>query len=93
MNNEEGPGIWNQTAFGVACLGKQQILINPEISGDMLHCTVIHETLHIIADIQNVELSEQDVCNLSIGLYSLIRNNPKLIATIQGAGPEGGTNE
>ena len=49
---------------------KQVIKIDKTQGCDQLYETLLHEVLHIIDMELKIGLSEEDVCRLSVGLYS-----------------------
>lgn len=45
------------------------------LSEDMKQCVFIHECIHAIDDMLKINLSEEQVKELSKGLYSLVKDN------------------
>ena len=84
----ENSGAWEETAMGISCLTRQECCINSALEGDALSCTILHELIHIIEEINSMQLSEQDVSNIAVGFLSLIKRNPELIKQIQEASDE-----
>ena len=58
---------------------ENRILLDPLPCQDRQIETLWHETLHVIADVLNVSLPEDDVCRLSMGLVMVMRDNPDLV--------------
>ena len=64
----------------------QDIIINQDITGeDLLRLTLIHEAIHAMES-NNTSIdtiSEEQIDNLALGVYSLIKDNKKLVEWIQ----------
>ena len=60
-----------------------EITVSDRISGRILGATVLHESIHAIDDMFQLDLSEQQVRALEVALCSLIRNNPVLIRAVR----------
>jgi len=71
--------------YGVTNKETGEIRINKNIKGDMLNITLLHELVHMMeANNTSIkELSEVQVDHIATNLYSLIRDNPKLMEYIQ----------
>lgn len=69
--------------FGQNDLVKSKI----EISSDLKDCaksiTLIHEILHFIDNMWQLELCEQSIDSISIGIHSFMKNNPGAVKAIQ----------
>jgi len=76
--DDDGSG-WAAGAMGRADLKNSKIHICSEMEKGMKDSVLLHEVLHIIADIQGVEMSEQDTSCIASGFYSLIVSNKDLI--------------
>lgn len=68
---------------GTDCYGdiyweKNEIRLNKANEPDQMQCTLLHEILHGISDMQDIDLSENVVRRLANGLYSVIKDNPEL---------------
>ena len=59
-----------------------EIQINKHLPPHLQSSTLIHEIIHMIADLGSVELTEQSVDALALGMYSFIKENPKLVAKL-----------
>lgn len=69
---DEDPSIWADSAMGRACLIEQVITINNRLAPGSKLTTFLHEIVHMICDIQSVELSETQISALSVGIQSLL---------------------
>jgi hypothetical protein len=65
--------------LGSSNLHDQKIILKKELPHDVMCSTLLHEVMHMVADLNSIELGEQDIDNLAIGMLSLIRNNKELI--------------
>lgn len=73
------PTLLTDNVFGKCSLTSSEIYVDSSLSVDMQNSTVLHEIVHLIADLQSVELTEQMVDSLSLGILSLLRNNKEFI--------------
>lgn len=71
---------WSDGHMGKASIQKCQILIKDGMSKDALNSTVMHEIVHMIADINSLECSEQTIDNLALGVLSLLKHNKHFIS-------------
>jgi len=76
------PEAWSEGAMGRCDMKEARILINSSIDKDMQGSTFMHEVMHMIADMNNIEISEQSIDGFALGITSFIRNNPKFINEI-----------
>ena len=76
------PSTWAESGMGRCYLPKLEILINKEMSPDIQGSTLIHELMHMIADMHSIEINEQQIDALTLGIYSFIKENPKMIDNI-----------
>lgn len=53
-------------------------LQNANLSEDMKECCLIHECVHGIDDLFKIGLTEEQVEQLSKGLYGFIKDNPEM---------------
>lgn len=58
------------TAMGRADTAHGLIRLEEEMPIDQFQETLLHEVIHLVADHAHVELSEQSVATLSVGLFS-----------------------
>lgn len=78
----------NERLAGQARHMENRILLDPMPCQDRQTETLWHETIHAIADVLNISLTEDDVCRLSIGLMMVMRDNPDLVnLTMDGSKP------
>ena len=73
------PGMWGTGCMGKSCLIKSEILLRNDISKDLLQSTLLHECLHMISDLLQLDLSEAQIDGVGIGFHSLIKNNDIII--------------
>lgn len=78
------PEAWAEDAMGRCDMKRGEILINSTIDKGMQGSTFMHELVHMIADMNNIEISEQSVDGFALGMTSFIRNNPKFINEVVG---------
>ncbi len=76
---KSSPGIWAEGGMGRAAIKYGEILIDPEQAPDSLKSTIIHEVTHYISDLLSLDLSEQQVDGISIGMFTFLNDNPKLV--------------
>lgn len=70
-------------SVGTDCYGdiyweKNEIRLNKANEPNQMQCTLLHEILHGVSDMASLDLSEDTVLRLANGLYSVIKENPKL---------------
>jgi len=53
---------------------------DPAMAPQMQRRTVLHELLHTIEHLQALKLKEREVVALETGLFSLLKDNPELVA-------------
>lgn len=76
----EDPEEWTSGGMGRASVKSGIIRINKNMSDDTVQSTFIHELVHIIADLNSIELNEQTVDGIALGIHSFLKNNyPKNI--------------
>ena len=71
--------IWTEDTMGIANLAHQKILINENLKDDAKLTTFWHEAIHIIEHTLGLKLTEQQVDGISTGVFSILRDNPRLI--------------
>ncbi|MDA3730059.1 hypothetical protein PBV87_00840 [Niameybacter massiliensis] len=69
---------------GMECYGeilhdKCLIRLNVSNTEDQMRATVVHEILHGIENMYGIDLGEEVVTKLGNALYTLVKDNPKLI--------------
>lgn len=57
-----------------------KICINPDASEDQQKATMVHEICHDIEQTCGIAVSEQDITSFSSVLFSVLRDNPHLVA-------------
>lgn len=65
--------------MGRASLRKCTIKLNSDMVKDALASTLLHELVHMIADINSMDLKEQDVDNIASGFLSLLKDNKDIL--------------
>lgn len=65
----------NGTANTDACTIAVLKTLDPQQQREVL----IHECIHCISDELDLRLTEKQVVGLSVGLYALLKNNPKML--------------
>jgi len=78
-SNEEMNGL-----IGYANFNAQEIGINTEHSIQTQKIALLHEIIHILSDVYNLKMEEDDVRVTTHALLSLFADNPDLIANIIG---------
>ena len=63
------PSTWAESGMGRCFLPKLEILINNSMPPDIQGSTLIHELIHMIADMNSVEINEQQVDIKYLGVY------------------------
>ena len=76
----ESPAHWSEGGLGRASLKDQTIRLNEAMLKDVRYSTLLHEIVHLISDLNTIELTEVQVDVVAMGLFTLIKDNPKLIA-------------
>jgi len=61
--------------FGKANLSKQKIFISPTMSKSMTSETILHECIHMISELNGLELGERTTQSLAHAIYLLIKEN------------------
>ena len=75
----ENPKIWDTNAMGRCSIKDLSILINDSMPHDSTSSVLLHEIIHMIAALNSIELKEQEVDGITLGLLSFIRNNSDII--------------
>lgn len=81
---EENAVGWAPHVLGVADIIESRILLREGLQKDMRDQTLVHEVIHLIADITGVPLSEDQTRQMTAGVYSFMVNNPELMMDIIG---------
>ena len=69
--------------MGKCNLGQSYIQLNETMTLDAQQSTFWHELLHLSADLNSIELSEQDIDGLALAMHSFVKNNPEMIKNLQ----------
>lgn len=80
------PGSWSEGGMGRSNQAKGEILVRGDMSEDIKMQTLLHETLHMIADMNSLEIVKEEttISVLANGLITFMKDNPKLIHRILG---------
>jgi hypothetical protein len=62
---------------------KRGIIIDSSLAPEQMKVVTVHEALHIMASMGGYEPDEPLVCFLGCAVFSLIRDNPELVAWVQ----------
>ena len=62
-------------SVGMANILKGKIDVTNNMSDDSTNATILHETIHLISDMLNLELNEKQVFGLENGIYSFLKDN------------------
>ena len=68
--------------FGSVRIAKQQMYINVSNGPDVQAQTILHECVHTICALTGIDMDEHMVDLMALGVLSLIRQNPTLMATL-----------
>lgn len=77
---EEDGTAWAPNTLGVADMVNSRILLREGMKKDLRDSTLVHEAIHMIADIIGVPLDEEQTRQMTAGFYSLVVDNPGIIA-------------
>lgn len=75
---KNSPGNWSQGGLGRAYIKDGQILLNADQAEDTLKSTLVHEIVHYVADLLSLELSEQQVDGIAMGMFTVLKDNPDI---------------
>jgi len=78
----EDPGDWAEGSMGRANLMQQKVHINSSMPKDARDSTLIHELVHLISDMNSLELTEIHVDVISTGFFSFLRDNSELVYSL-----------
>jgi len=77
------PSDWGENVdMGRSSIKNLTINVNKSMPNDIKCSTLLHEILHIVLDFQSMDLTEQQVDILTIGLFSLARDNIEILMHI-----------
>ena len=74
----EDPGLW-ATGLGRAHIVDMAIVVNNNLQDDARRSTTLHEITHIISDLLQLELTEQQVDGVAVGMHSLLKDNRRFM--------------
>lgn len=74
--------IWAENGMGRCSVKDLQILINDKMPYDMQTSVFIHELVHMIVDMNSIELTEQSIDGIALGILSFLKNNVYLVKEI-----------
>lgn len=80
----ESPTHWSEGGMGRASLKDQTIRLNDVMPNDVRHSKLLHELLHLISDLTSIELSEVQVDIVAQGVFTIMKDNPHIVADIAG---------
>jgi len=78
------PGGWSETSMGNSSVLEQKIQLNAAMPHDVRCSTLLHELVHAISDLMSAGLSEAQVDAVAVGMFTIIKDNPELIAELAG---------
>ena len=73
---------WSQGSLGRCNMKRSSIHLSSQMADDMSNMTLLHELIHMIADMNSIDLSEQSVDGLAIGMMSFLKGNPEMVKNI-----------
>lgn len=71
----EDPKHWTHNRMGTADTKSATIRIREDMAIDIQCSTFLHELIHIICDFNSIELSEQVLDAMALGIFSFMKNN------------------
>ena len=83
---ESNPQEWSDNGMGRSSTKDNRILINKDMPDDAKTNTLLHEVIHMIANMNSIELNETAVSVLANGLFSFMRENKKVVNEIINGG-------
>lgn len=69
----------SRTVLGLSCTGDSSITISANQTEENIEETLLHEIIHMVSNSLAIELNENQVTQVSAGLYSVYKENPGLI--------------
>lgn len=75
----DSPGDWSEYGLGRANLLTQTIKLNEALKDDARNVTLLHEIIHLVSDMNAMELTESQVSTLATSLYTIVNENTDLI--------------
>lgn len=74
---EEDPTLWSTNGMGRSSLSHGVIRIKADMPEDIKQSTLLHEVIHLVADMNGIKLSETATTGLENGLFEVFRSNPE----------------
>jgi len=72
----------SQGMLGRCSTTNQKIVVSSGIPEDVKNSTILHEAVHYISDLFNIDLSESQVCILETAFFNFIKSNPAFIKSL-----------
>lgn len=86
--SEAEPGLdWEPHCLGRCSLTESRVVLRAGLSDDLRRSTALHELTHLVSDLLQLGLSEQQVDGVAIGLYSLMQDSPAFMREMLGGQP------
>ena len=70
-------------AMGRSSLQHGYIHIAMEMPLEIQQSTFLHELIHMIADINSIDINEQSIDNFALGILSFVKHNPEMVKKLQ----------
>jgi len=78
----EDPGMWKQGVLGMASITTSGIKLSSDLEPDIKQSTFLHEVLHIIEQLNGLDVGHPAIDMLAVGLHSLFKNQPNILKDI-----------
>ena len=69
--------------YGRVLFGEEVIKLANRYPENQMKCTLIHELVHAVDDMQDIKLTEEQVIKLGTGLYQVIKDNPDMFKEVE----------
>jgi hypothetical protein len=79
---QDDPSQWSINGMGRSCVSNGVIRIKADMPEDIKQSTLLHEVIHMIADMNGIKVSESTVGVLENGLFEVLRSNPEFAREI-----------
>jgi len=70
---EVDPQLWSSNSMGCVHSKESKILIDKNMNRDVMDATLLHEIIHVISDMNSLNLNETEVSVLATGLHPLYK--------------------
>lgn len=67
------------TCYGEIDYNEQIIRLNDKYSEEQKQCTLVHEVLHGISDMYQLNMPEGLVARLADAIYTVVKDNPNML--------------